>query len=108
MTTFKTFAIAAMMAVFGATTAFANNNVNKNHRVMPTPPPPVHATAARHNHHHAGCKCRNCEEMRYRMEMERLHKMTEGAVRGCNCHKCEAARHKMNHKPARPVGPARR
>lgn len=107
MTTFKTFAIAAMMAVFGATTAFANNNVNKNHRVMPTPPPPVHATAARHNHH-AGCKCRNCEEMRYRMEMERLHKMTEGAVRGCNCHKCEAARHKMNHKPARPVGPARR
>lgn len=93
--------MAAVMTVFGAAAGFANNNNNGYNTsgnkyghgaavhgtVMNKPNTPVH-----------NCNCRSCVEMRKRLEMERLHKVTEGAVKGCHCKKCETFRYKMNHK----------
>lgn len=95
MTTFKTFVFAAMMTVFTAT-AFANNNNHRYNRPVPAPAP---MAVAHHNHRH-DCRCRVCEDMRYRMEMERLHRVTRGPVRGCRCYRCEDMRHHMKHHPA--------
>lgn len=106
MTTFKTYAIAAMMTVFGATAAFANNhgnnkyNHNNNHGKAP-----VAVVNNHHDHHnrHNVCRCRECEAFRYRMEMERLHRESRGPVHGCNCPKCEDMRH---HHPTPHKAPA--
>jgi len=86
-TTFKTLAFAAMM-VIGTTTGFANNHNTRINRPAPAPAAVVHAPHHRHN-----CNCRVCEEMRFRMEMERLHRETRGPVHGCSCPKCEDMRH---------------
>lgn len=102
MTTFKTFVMAAMMTVFGATATFANNNV-LNHK---NPYPPVRPAAMHNPHKHTPrgvCHCPQCEEARYRMEMERLHRVNRGPVRGCHCPKCENMR--RQHKQMVPPPP---
>lgn len=104
MTTIKTIAIAAMMIIATAT-AYANNNTKNNVHGKP-----VHAPVAtvHHNvnHNNHECRCRECEDMRYRMRMERLHRETRGPVHGCSCHKCEDMRHHMTHKAPNKVAPA--
>lgn len=109
MMTFKTFAMAMMMAVFGVTASFANNNNNKGYNNKPAVHnnQNVHGNAAYHGTYNGkvtrpnevkGCNCKTCQNIRYQKEMERLHKVTEGAVKGCKCKKCEDYRYMMTHK----------
>lgn len=103
MTTFKTFAIAAMM-VIGTATGFANNHGSHNPSFNHPAPAPRPVVVVHKNAHRHECHCRECEAIRYRMEMERLHRVTRGPVRGCHCRKCEDMRHHMAHPVPAPHG----
>jgi len=86
-TTMKTFAMAAMMMLTTAATAFAHNNPgmrNDNHR-KPTTVVVINDNHARHenihgrNHRHLSrpvhrCMCKHCKRMRHDMEMARRHR----------------------------------
>jgi len=108
MTTFKTFAIAAMMTVFGATTTFAaknnkyNNNHNHNAKVEVTNHR-VGATATSNNHitlqeYQAAkrCNCKTCKAIV--KNYEKQIKQHNNRNNQCNCQNCLNASTKTTAK----------
>lgn len=109
-TTFKTFAFAAMMTVFGAATAFANNNnhkyVNPVHNHTPKAEVVMHA-----NHNNLmkeyemakRCNCKNCREFVKKIEKQ----MKKNAKNNCHCAYCTNlhATHPVATHPAMTTHP---
>jgi len=95
-TTFKTFAIAAMMTVF-TTTAFANNNKynNKNNnRVVNTYAVTNHRGAANQNNitmteynNAKRCNCKTCKDIVKKYEAQ--VKKNKNNKKNCNCQNCK-------------------
>lgn len=91
-TTFKTFAFAAMMTVFGATTAFANNH---NHKYNNTHNNHAPKMEVKMNTHHNDlmkeyemakhCNCKNCREFVKKIEKQ----MRKNYKNNCHCNYCQ-------------------
>lgn len=98
-TTFKTFAIAAMMTVF-TTTAFAINNKynNKNNnRVVNTYAVTKHRGAANQNNitmteynNAKRCNCKTCKDIVNKYEAQ-VKKHKNNNKKNCNCQNCKKA-----------------
>lgn len=92
-TTFKTFAFVAMMTVFGATTAFANNNNHKYNNNKKT----IKVEATTHKGNANGnitvkeynnarhCNCKTCKDIVKAYEKQQKHNKKNN----CTCNNCK-------------------
>lgn len=96
-TTFKTFAIAAMMTVFGAATGFANNT---NHKFNNKHPQVTHVTQVNMQNKQfmkeyemaKRCKCKACKEFVKKVE-KHMKDMMKNKKNQCHCEYCKTINH---------------
>lgn len=105
MTTFKNFAIAAIVTVFGVTATYANNNKYNNHTVK------VEVTAHRgpantknisiHEYNAAKhCNCKTCREIVKKFEKQMKHNKH---IAKCDCPNCRKPTAVVPHNPVNNV-----